>query len=80
MWRAQVLSALRGAQLTDYISPMAQPPPSFLPPPKGDDKKATPPTPNPNFEVCMAKDQQVLNYLLSSLSRDILSQVASAER
>ena len=68
MWRAQVFLALRGAQLAGYISPTTQPTPSFLPPPKGDDKKNTPPTPNPDFEVWMAEDQQVLNYLLSSLS------------
>jgi hypothetical protein len=46
MWRAQVLSALRGAQLTGYINPTTQPPPSFLPPSKGDDMKNTPATPN----------------------------------
>lgn len=33
--------------------------------------------PNHDYEAWVAKDQQVLNYLLSSLTRDILSQVAT---
>jgi hypothetical protein len=53
-----------------------QPPASYLIPAKGDDDKK-PPMPNPNYEAWIAKDQQVLSYLLSSLSRDILSQVAT---
>ena len=32
--------------------------------------------PNLDFEAWVAKDQQILNYLLSSLSRDVLAQVA----
>jgi hypothetical protein len=31
---------------------------------------------NPEYGAWVAKDQQILNYLLSSLSRDILAQVA----
>lgn len=56
MWCAQVLLVLWGAQLANYISPTAQPPVPFLPPPKGDDKKDTPPMPYPQFEVWIAKD------------------------
>ena len=33
--------------------------------------------PNLDFEAWVAKDQQILNYLLSSLSRDVLTQVAA---
>ena len=33
--------------------------------------------PNLDFEAWVAKDQQILNYLLSSLSRDVLAQVAA---
>ena len=54
VWRAQILSVLRGAQVSSFIHPMAKPPEAFLPP-KGDDKKE-PPMPNPEFKTWMAKD------------------------
>ena len=37
----------------------------------GDDDKKESPVPNPNYETWIAKDQQLLNYLLSSLSKEI---------
>lgn len=67
-------AGLRGAQLASFISASVQPPAPFLPP-KSDDKKDASPTPNPEYDPWIAKDQQVLNYLLSSLSREILSQI-----
>jgi len=54
VWRAQILSVLRGAQVSSFIHPMAKPPEAFLPP-KGDNKKE-PPMPNPEFKTWMAKD------------------------
>jgi hypothetical protein len=67
MWKAQVLSALRGAQVASYIDPVVQPPPLFLPL-KDDKKEEEPPIANPEFAQWVAKDQQVMSYLLTSLS------------
>ena len=54
LWKAQVRSALKGAQLADFIEPTAKPPDAFLVP-KGDDKKE-PATPNPDYATWVAKD------------------------
>jgi len=75
-WSAQVLSAIKGAQLFSFIKPMAVPPPEFLAPTKGDDKDA-PPKPNPDYDTWVAKDQQVLSFILSNLRKEILSHVSS---
>ena len=63
-----------------YLDPLAQPPPKFLPGKKeeGDDKEATPIL-NKEYAEWVVKDQQVLSYLLTSLSRDILSQVSMSK-
>lgn len=64
----QVLSsALRGTQLADHISPDVHAPPAFIEATgKGRNIK---PTPNPEYEKWFAKDQTILNYLLS-ISRE----------
>ena len=75
-WRAQVVSALNGYQLGKYILPGAEPPSKFLETKPGtqiDSKE--PPAINPEYEIWIAKDQQVLNYLLSNMSKEILGQV-----
>jgi hypothetical protein len=81
MWSLQVLSAIRDAQLAKFIEPSAKPPEMYLTPaakPDGtiDDKK--PPVRNPDFDKWIAKDQTVLNFLLTSLSKEIFSQVTSS--
>ena len=74
MWQAQVLSALRGAQAEHFIDPTTRPPEKYLAP-KGDKKTDDePPVVNPEYEKWVAKDQQVLSYLLTSLfARDRLA-------
>jgi hypothetical protein len=49
------------------------PPPQFLEPKKPDDKE--PSVLNPEYVDWVAKDQQVLSYLLTSLSKEILGRV-----
>lgn len=77
MWKAQVMSTLKGAQVVHFIDPATQPPEKYLAP-KGD-KKADdePPVLNPEFKKWVAKYQQDLSYLLTSLSREIGSQVTA---
>ena len=57
-WRAQVTSTIKGAQAVSFIKSTAKPPPEFLNA-KGDDSKG--PISNPDYDVWMAKDQQVLS-------------------
>ncbi|CAN6218358.1 unnamed protein product [Urochloa humidicola] len=64
LWKAQVLSVLRGAQVVHFLS-SATPIPSktvVLAADKPDQQ-----VPNPKYEAWVAKDQQILNYLFSSL-------------
>jgi hypothetical protein len=75
LWKAQVTSALRGAQMMGYVNGSIKASATTIPTSATD---ATP-IPNPEFEQWEAKGQQVLNYLLSSLTCDILMQVSSGE-
>jgi hypothetical protein len=72
VWKALVTSPLKGAQLSEFLySKMVTPTETLL----GDDKK----TGVPNLELAMfvAKQQQVLNFLLNSLSKEMLDYVAA---
>jgi hypothetical protein len=74
-WSAQVLSATKGAQLFSFIKPMAVPPPEFILLAKGENKDV-PPKPNSEYDTWIAKDRQVLSFILSNLGKEILSQVS----
>lgn len=77
IWCAQVLTAIRGARLEGHLnSKTVAPSPQIEQ--KTEDGKATVKIANPAHEEWFAVDQQVLGFLFSSLSRDILSQVALA--
>jgi hypothetical protein len=60
-----------------FIHPGAEAPSQFLNPEKGKEDSKEPPKPNPEFEAWVAKDQMVLNYLFSNMSKEILGQVNS---
>jgi len=75
LWKAQVRAAVRGARLQGYLTGASQPPAAELVTKGADDKEIR--VPNPALEDWEATDQQVLSYLLNSLSKDILSQVAT---
>ena len=74
MWSAQVLATLRGARLESYVNGKAVAPAAEVEEKKADGKTIM--ASNPAYEEWFAADQQVLGFLLSSLSRDILAQVA----
>lgn len=76
LWRAQVLPAIRGARLVGYLDGSAAAPAEKIT--TETDEKETQVS-NPAFDLWLEKDQQVLSYLLSSLSREILIHVASKE-
>ena len=64
-----------------FIDPTEKPPEKFIPPKAeaDDGKPATDAAPilNPEFKKWVAQDQQVLSYLLGSLSREIGSQITA---
>jgi hypothetical protein len=70
------MSALRGVELTGFANGTAVALPTTIPKAGttiGDEID------NPKHATWVVKDQQVLNFLLSSLSRDVLVQVATLE-
>jgi hypothetical protein len=77
MWKAQVLAVLGGAELvghvTGVIKVLAQ---------EVDGKVNDKPVklPNPAYDEWYASDQQVLRFLLSSLSKEVLPQVATKDK
>jgi hypothetical protein len=74
MWSAQVLATLRGARLEHYVNGKAVAPSEEVSEKTADGKVVT--VVNSAYEEWFAADQQVLGFLLGSLSRDILAQVA----
>jgi hypothetical protein len=82
LWYAQVHATLRGAKMMGYLTGEARPPLTHIleigvvgKEIKEDGKACM--LPNLEFEDWDAADQQVLSYLLGSLSKDILVHVTS---
>lgn len=75
MWVAQVLAALRGARLEGHVNGKTAAPATEV-----DHKEADKivKIANPAYEEWEAQDQQILSFLLTSLSRDVMSQVSGA--
>jgi hypothetical protein len=72
VWKALIMSALRGAQLHQFLDGKVEFPPKAL---TLEDKKTK--NLNPDYVRMVAKEKQVLNYLLSSLSHEILLQAVA---
>ncbi|CAN6356870.1 unnamed protein product [Urochloa humidicola] len=72
LWRAQVMSALR--TMSGFIDGSTPAPEKMVPKSTTEAELVA----NPAFAQWEVRDQQVLNYLLSSLSSDILLQVVSS--
>jgi hypothetical protein len=78
IWFAQVLTTLRGAQLEGHITGATAAPAAECEKEDGD-KKIKTIISNPEYNKWFAQDQQVLGFLFSSLSREVLRQVAGAK-
>lgn len=77
LWKATVLPPIRGAQLDGYLDGSIEAPAKTLDVQKAD-KSGTETVPNPEYARWIAQDQQVLgSLLLTSLSREVLTQVVS---
>ena len=70
LWRVQILPAIHGARMEGYLTGVTQVPEAEIDVKQGD---KTIKGPNLTYEEWVATDQQVLGYLLSSLSREILT-------
>ena len=73
LWKAQVMPALRGMQVTGPLRGSDAAPPKTTEVTKVD--KITAIEPIPLYGPWLLKDQQVLSYLLNSLTQEILAQV-----
>lgn len=73
LWKAQILPTMRGALMMGYLDGTTRAPPKEIEA-KQDEKIVK--IPNQDYIQWMAKDQQILGYLLASLSREILVHVA----
>ena len=76
LWRAQVLPILRGAQLQGYLDGTGTPPHAELEAKDGEKVKKVP---NPDHATWKAMEQQVLGFLMTSLSWEVMAQVATLE-
>ncbi|EAZ19560.1 hypothetical protein OsJ_35132 [Oryza sativa Japonica Group] len=76
LWKAQVLAALRGAQLAGFLDNSIKPP-SKMVVLQDKDGNTGEKVVNAAYTQWVAQEQQVLSYLLMSLSREVLTQVAT---
>jgi hypothetical protein len=74
LWHAQVLPAIHAAQLEGFINGSEKSLEKILEVEK-DFKKMM--VPNPDYTVWRVRDQHILTYLVTSLSREVLAGVAS---
>jgi hypothetical protein len=74
LWRAQVLSSIRGVEVFDFLSPTAAPPAKYLVKKVEGDEDAEKEAPilNKDYTSWIPKDQQVLSYLFVSCGREVL--------
>jgi hypothetical protein len=73
-WKAQVVATMHGARLEGYLTSKIIKPTVELDAKDGEKEiKIT----NPDYEDWLAADQQVLSFLLTSVSKDVLIQIAA---
>ena len=77
LWKAQVMPGQRGAQVTGLLDGTDAAPPTTVEQRKSD--KTMEVVPNPLYAPWLSKDQQVLNYLMNSLSKEVLAQFVGKE-
>ncbi|XP_071680966.1 uncharacterized protein [Lolium perenne] len=77
VWQSQVLPAVRGARLMGYLDGTTKEPAETIE--VDDEKGGKVKVSNPAYEKWITTDQQVLSYLLNTLSMDILLSVTGLE-
>jgi hypothetical protein len=76
VWKAQVLTALRGAQLVGFLDGTIKAPSEKLHIESSREEEEEE-VPNSVFAAWRAQEQQFLSYLLTSVSHDVLVQVVA---
>lgn len=76
IWQAQVLPAVRGAQLLPLLEGKIPEPPATISAADSADPKRTTETANPDHATWLAQDQLLLGYLTNTMTREFLAQVA----
>jgi hypothetical protein len=74
-WCVQILTTLHGARLDGYVTGKKKAPATELEEKQGDQKVMVV---NPEYEDWLASDQQVSSFILASVSKEILAQIATA--
>jgi len=74
LWRTQIIPQLRGAGVFDYVD-ATHPEPAQLLVTTKEGKETS--TPNPLHPIWVREDQQVLGYLLSNLTKEVLLTVTT---
>jgi hypothetical protein len=78
LWKAQVLAVLRGAQLAGFLDGTNKAPAeTIVIKSQKESDEDTQEVSNPTFALWKAQEQQVLSYLLTSVSCDVLIQIAA---
>jgi hypothetical protein len=77
IWKAQVLPAVRGAQLMEFLEGTKVKPDEFITIDKPDKSKER--VPNPACTTWLTQDAQLLSYLVSTMSKEVLAQVATCD-
>jgi hypothetical protein len=72
----QVLLTIRGAQLEGFLDGLVPAPPKLVDVKTGDTVVQEA---NPEYAKWLAQDQQILSYLLTTMTREALLQVGAAE-
>lgn len=74
LWQAQILTAIRGARLKGHINGKTVAPAAKIDAKQGG---TTTKVPNPTYEEWFTRDQQVLGFIFTSTSKDVLGQIAT---
>ena len=76
IWQLQVLPAVRGSQMEGFLDGTTEAPPKEIREQIVDKEVIKP---NPDYARWLALDQQVLSYLVSSLSQEVLTQIGTCK-
>ena len=76
-WKAQGLPSLRGARVMPLLEGTDLAPSEFLE--AEDEQKKKISIPNPAYDVWITKDQQVVSFLVNSLSHDVFAHTYGLE-
>jgi hypothetical protein len=75
LWKAQVLTAIRGARVEGHINGKTVAPPAEHDVKQGEKSVKEP---NPAYEEWFAIDQQVLGFIFTSVTKEVLGQIAAS--